>query len=207
MLFRSLGDRIILNLTHPSRFNWYNDEGECTFFHSWADHVKDPKMKILFEQQALNREKSFNSGYLKKELIQFIDYLIVLHSKHKPIVWSTFKDSLDAFKNGKYFFNITDITNIRKDHDVEQCFLNKIKYKSRIQINQESNDYSKDKHFGRYGNYELAILFNEILKTDVDGYYLNNNELKQTLTEVVMNNSKEFEIPASWSNNNYLNII
>lgn len=192
------GDRLILNITHPSRFNWYNEDGSCYFIHNLVDHVSDKKIKQLFQEQAVNRETSFIKDYLKYELVPFLDYLINKHSEYKPIVWSTFKDSVDELKFNKYFFNYTQITSIRNDHDVNQHFINNKKYHNRTQINQETRDFALDRHFGRYGNYELAILFNEVLNSDIDGHYLDNEILKEKLIDIVMNNNKVFEEPKEW---------
>jgi len=194
------GDRIILNLTHPSRFNWYGEDGRGKFFHHWGEGIEDEKIKLIFQQQAINRENSFKKGYLKNELVPFLNYLINKHSEYKPILWSTFLDSIDEIKDFKSFFDVAKIMNIRKDYEVEKAFLNNRIWKPTIGIYQESNDYAKDGHFGRYGNYELAILFKDVLDSGVDGFYLEKDQLFETLRETIMSNDKKFDTPRSWEN-------
>lgn len=192
------GDRIILNLTHPSRFNWYEEDGRGKFFHSWGEGIEDKKIKMLFQQQAINREKSFKEGYLKNELVPFLNHLINKHPEYKPILWSTFWESIEEIKDFKYFFDIAKIMNIRKDHDVRIAYENNKVWKPTLQIDQESNNYALDGHFGRYGNYELAILFKDVLESGIDGFYLKDDRLFETLEKTVMSNDKKFDIPRSW---------
>ena len=129
-----------------------------------------------------------------------MNYLINKHSEYKPILWSTFQNSIDEIKDFKSFFDVAKIQNIRKDYEVEKAFLDNRIFKPTLEISNESNDYAKDGHFGRYGNYELAILFKDVLDSGVDGFYLKNDQLFETLRETIMSNDKKFDTPRSWEN-------
>lgn len=192
-------DRIILNLTHPSRFNWYDDMGNCSFIHNHADQFEYRIILDFMEQQTVNRDISFNDNYLSQNLTPFLKYLINKHSHYRPIVWTTFYDVVNHFVGHKYFFEVAKIMNLRKDHDVSICYENGVDYKPKLEICTESNYFSHDGHFGRYGNYELAITFQCILESSADGYYLQDQELYSKLEKTIMSYDKVFEIPKSWS--------
>lgn len=158
----NLGDRIILNWTHPSRFNWIMDNLNSQFVHSNTTELTDLPKKI-FSEHAINRELSFfkngyNNAYLNKNLLPFMEYIIDLHSKYKPIVWTTFSDVESSIEKQKWYFKMN------------QKFEN-------ITINQETSNVFKDGHFGQYGNYHIAVLFDEIIKSNIGPYYNNDSKI------------------------------
>lgn len=191
-------DRIILNLTHPSRFNWYDDMGNCSFIHNHADQFEYRIVKDTMKEQCINRDISFNDNYLSKNLTPFLKYLINKHSHYRPIVWTTFWDVINHFVGHKYFFEIAKIMNLRKDHEVRLCYERGEVWKSKLEIVHESSFFAQDGHFGRYGNYELAIMFKCLLESTVDGYYLDDQDLYSELESIIMSNDKVFETPKSW---------
>lgn len=191
-------DRIILNLTHPSRYNWYDEMGNCSFIHNQADQFQYRVVKDLMEEQAVNRDISFNDNYLSQNLTPFLKYLINKHSHYRPIVWTTFHDVINHFVGHKYFFETHNIMNIRKNHEIKVCFENNTEWKSKLEMHKESFYYVQDGHFGRYGNYELALMFQCILESNVDGYYLEDQNLFSDLEKAIMYD-KVFEIPKSWT--------
>lgn len=191
-------DRIILNLTHPSRFNWYDDMGNCSFIHNHADQFEYRIVKDTMKEQCINRDISFNDNYLSKNLTPFLKYLINKHSHYRPIVWTTFWDVINHFVGHKYFFEIAKIMNLRKDHEVRLCYERGEVWKSKLEIHHESSFFAQDGHFGRYGNYELAIMFKCLLESTVDGYYLDDQNLYSELESIIMSNDKVFETPKSW---------
>jgi len=193
-----VGDRIILNLTHPSRYNWYDDMGNCMFIHNRSDQFQYRIVKDLIEEQAINRDISFNDNYLSQNLTPFLKYLINKHSYYRPIVWTTFWDVINHFVGYKYFFETHKIMNLRKDLDVKRCFERGVDWKSKLEMDKESSYFVQDGHFGRYGNYELAIMFRCILESNTDGYYLEDQSLNSELEKTILEYDKVFEVPKSW---------
>ena len=162
------GDRIILNWTHPSRFNWITDDLNCWYIHSNTFEFQNLP-KELFKQQTVNREISFfNDGYLNQNLLPFMEYIIELHSKYKPIIWTPFSDVEKSIKKQKWNFSI-------KNQPMCHNFKSKLpKYWS---IREETFDLINDGHYGQYGNYYIAVLFDEIIKSNIGPYYNNDSKI------------------------------
>ena len=162
------GDRIILNWTHPSRFNWITDDLNCWYIHSNTFEFQNLP-KELFKQQAINREMSFfNEGYLNENLLPFIEYIVELHSKYKPIIWSPFADVDKSIEKQKWNFSIK--------HQ-PMC---KDNFKSKLpnwSIGEETSHLINDGHFGQYGNYYMSVLFDEIIKSSIGPYYNNDSKI------------------------------
>jgi hypothetical protein len=155
------GDRIIINWTHPSRFNWIKEDGDCVYVHRDSFKKKGETINDMFNQQFLNRDYSFRTeGYLKIYFMPFIKYLINTYSKYKPIMWTPFNDLDDLLVGEKYHL----LSN------------NNLNFIHRLPINwftkEETEGRYNDNHYGRYGNYYLAVILDEIIKNDVDGDYM-----------------------------------
>jgi hypothetical protein len=155
------GDRIIINWTHPSRFTWIKENGDCIHIHRDIFKNKGEIINDIFNEQFLNRDYSFSTeGHLKNCFIPFIKYLINTHSKYKPIMWTPFND-LDSFLVGeKYHLLSNNNFNVLKILPMD------------IFIKEETEGRYNDGHYGRYGNYYFAVILDEIIKNDVDGDYM-----------------------------------
>ena len=164
------GDRIILNWTHPSRFNWINDKYNVIYVHSNTDGYENIPNE-LFKYQAVNREISFFNNqpdyyyYLNEKLLPFMEYIVELHSKYKPIVWTPFSDLDKSIEKQKWIFSIRNQNSYDK-------FLSKLP--KIFSIGEETLNVFNDRHFGQYGNYYLAVLFDEIIKNNTGPYYNDN---------------------------------
>ena len=165
------GDRIIINWTHPSRFNWINDKYNVIYIHPNTDgYVNIPNE--LFKYQAVNREISFFNNqpgyYLNEKLLPFMEYIIELHSKYKPIVWSPFDNVDKIIEKQKWSFSL-------KTQNTYDEFLSKLP--KIFSIVAETLNAFDDGHYGQYGNYYLAVLFDEIIKSNFGPYYNNNSKI------------------------------
>ena len=156
------GDRIILNWTHHSRFNWINDFGGIQYIHSNVDFIKNSELTFILGQQTMNREMSFNNGYLKENLFPFMEYILELHSKYKPIMWTPFSDLDRMISNQKYYFSFQS----------EYGYNNFVsKLPKNWTMRNETDELITDGHYGRYGNYYLAVLFDTIIKNNIESNY------------------------------------
>jgi hypothetical protein len=180
------GDRIILWVTNPERFLWIRDDG-------WGssslinDNIYTNENEIyanLLYQQNVNRNLSINRkhGYLNNTLKIYLNYLINIHQKYKPIVISHNQDGINFIKNNKYFF----------DYD------NFSKKSSKIfstQIYHETNKKINDHHFGRSANYLFAKFMDKIIKLNIDGNYNDNIDLQNDMNRLLDNyDHNRFEI-------------
>ena len=88
------GDRIILNLTHHSRFLWFTEENKYIQVVPYFTWIKEESNLIEFlQKQAIQRAVNVDlNGYLKTTYFKFIDYLLKKHSNYNPIVWGPFDD-------------------------------------------------------------------------------------------------------------------
>jgi hypothetical protein len=159
------GDRIIINWTHPSRFNWITDNLDCMFIHSNTSSLQNLP-KELFKYQTVNREISFfDNGYLNKNLLSFMEYIVELHSKYKPIMWTPFSDLDEITEKQKWNFSI-------KNQFSYDNFFSKLP--KNFSIREETLNVIDDGHFGQYGNYYNAVLFDETIKSNIGPYYNDN---------------------------------
>jgi hypothetical protein len=162
------GDRIIINWTHPSRFNWITDKCGIIYIHSNTESLHNLP-KELFKYQAVNREISFfNDGYLNKNLLPFMEYIVELHSKYKPIVWTPFHDVNEVTEKQKWNFSL-------KNQFAYDNFFSKLP--RNFAIREETLGVIDDGHFGQYGNYYIAVLFDEIIKNNTGPYYNDNSKI------------------------------
>jgi hypothetical protein len=176
------GDRIILNWTHPSRFNWISERGDILYIHTHAGNTKNEQLKLEFQNQTVNRETSFNGGYLNENLLPFMEYIVELHSKYKPIIWTPFSDVNNLISNQKYHFSFQSKNGYNK-------FISKLP--SNWNIMQETNGLINDGHYGRYGNYYIATLFDTIIKNDTGPVY-NDDFIFEKALERIKSENKEF---------------
>jgi hypothetical protein len=176
------GDRIILNWTHPSRFIWIKDNGEELHIHRNTMNGTAEIINDLFNEQFLNRDYSFReNGYLKDKFVPFIKYLINLHSRYKPIMWTPFNDLDSLLINEKY-------------HLASNNNLDLIpKLPNNWFTFQETENRCPDNHYGRYGNYYLAVIFDEIIKNDINGDYMFHRYIFDEIVERIKKENVIFE--------------
>lgn len=188
------GDRIIVWLTSYLRFPWIHENGQkLTIMPMTTPYANNEPTDILKSQllweQCINREKSFlrPNGYLKSHQIPFYEYFINLHSKYKPIVTSFCPNVLNSLKHNKWIFDTGDFIN------------REVSTKTNQPICVETNDMCGDGHLGRGGNLSWAIMFDELIKSDMDGNYLKSYQFMKKLEERVLSDDTVFKRPKKWN--------
>ena len=182
-------DRIILNWTGLNRYNWIGKRGNNMVITGGAqpDYDTNIKTKILYDQTVYRMESVDNPhGYLRRSTVPFMNYLIQLHNNYKPIVWAPIAQHNVIFEKEKYFMWEVD-NNFYKDIIPEHNILT---------IEQETAGKVEDHHYGRYGNYYMALVFDTILKytenINHDGFYIKDNQLMGKIIDRIKNNRPNF---------------
>ena len=175
-------DRIILNWTGLNRYNWIGKRGNNMVITGGAqpDYDTNIKTKILYDQTLYRMESVDNPhGYLRNDTIPFMNYLIGLHDKYKPIVWAPIAQHSKIFNKEKYFiWEVDDVyyQDIIPEHKI-------------LTIENETNGKILDHHYGKYGNYYTALIFETILKGTEDkthnGFYLKDDHLVGSIVETI----------------------
>jgi hypothetical protein len=173
------GDRLIINWTMMSRFDWIKDNGKCE---TYTGGMIKGEYGDLMTRQLLNRNDSSKvDGHLRNTMVPFMKYLISPHDKYKPIVWSPFKEVSEIFENEKWY--VREAT--------ANTYENLIFEHKRLNIRYETNNINEDGHYGRYGNFYTALIFNTILNhTNLEsyhGYYMNDTALFDKIIEAIKN--------------------
>jgi hypothetical protein len=196
--FRNLGeyqegDRIIVWMTSYLRFPWVHKSGnKLTIMPMTTPYMgnnKDDEFKSqLLWEQCMYRENSYlnDYGYLYKNQIPFYEYFFNIHSKYKPIVTSFCPNVIKSLKHNKWIFDIGSLNNQNLS----------IKVNNPIRI--ETNEKCGDGHFGRYGNYYWAMIFDEIIKSNIDGNYLKNHPFTYNLEQKILSDDFTFQRPKKW---------
>jgi hypothetical protein len=173
-------DRIILNWSGLNRFNWIGKRGNNMVITggSQPDYDTNIKTKILCDQTVYRMESVDNPhGYLRRETVPFMNYLISLHDKYKPIMWAPIAQHCKIFNKEKYF--IWELDN--------PFYKNTIPEHNPITIENETNGKVLDQHYGRHGNFYMAVIFETILKytenINHDGFYLKDPNLVGKIIE------------------------
>jgi hypothetical protein len=183
-------DRIILNWTGLNRFNWIGKRGNNMVITggSQPDYDTNIKTKILCDQTVYRMESADNrAGYLRNETVPFMNYLIGLHNNYKPIMWAPIAQHYKIFNKEKYFIWEVD-NSFYKDIIPEHHHL--------LTIEQETEGKVQDHHYGKYGNYYIALVFDTILKytenINYDGFYTKDNYLMDKIIDRLKNNKPNF---------------
>jgi hypothetical protein len=184
------GDRIIIHWTDHCRFDWAADEfGRNIAVHPVIDGFEEP-LKTILNKHSVCIDESFKTrqGYLHNNLIPFMNWIVEKHSEYNPIIWSVF-ETVKYLNKSRYF---------QMHSPYFLSFLN-----HRWEIKRESGGLFNDGHFGRYGNYYTAVVFDEIIKS---GITINLNEESNKL-HIIENSIKRinnenliFKNPISWGN-------
>jgi hypothetical protein len=195
------GDRIILHWTDHCRFDWIVDElGHNMSIHPNinASHFEfiDGTQKSFLQNQIFCRDNSFKikDGYLNTELIPFMNWIVEKHSEYNPIVWCVFSTTMQYLNKSRYF----DFENIPPDKSPHLSEVLKDKWN----IRKESGDLFNDGHYGRYGNYYMAVLFDEMIKSEITTNF--NNKRNSSLIYYnsinrIKNENLIFRNPSDWS--------
>ena len=187
------GDRIIVWMTSYLRFPWIHENGQkltimpMTTPYNQNTPIDELKSELLWEQCA-NREQSHlkDNGYFKHSQIPFYEYFFNLHSKYKPIVTSFCPNVSNSLRKNKWLVNLSLINN----HDLM------VKINQPIRI--ETNEKCGDGHFSRYGNYYWAMIFDDIIKSNMDGNYFKSYQYMKNLEQKILSDNTTFQRPKKW---------
>ena len=175
------GDRIMLNWSTFARFNWLNEQGGNQTVHTNAMCINDPYIRDFFLEQCVIREKSAEEGgFIATSFIPFLNYLLEVHSKYRPIVWSPFENIEKIVQNDRWFY--WSISN--------PIFKDVIEHQDKLIIADEFPDLI-DRHYGRYGNFYQAVLLKTVLDFGEGEYYIKD----QSLLDRVFYNLRNSTIP------------
>lgn len=190
------GDRIILHWSDHCRFDWNVDfDGRNISIHPNINtrhfDFMNTSEKTLLRNQIVCRDNSFTKerGYLNTELIPFMNWIVEKHSEYNPIVWS-------IFLNTKNYLDKSRIIS-HKSPD----FLKKINDKWDWEIRTESGGLFNDGHYGRYGNYYMAVLFDEMIKSGITTNFNdkdNSSIIFNNLINRIKNENVVFTNPSDW---------
>jgi hypothetical protein len=187
------GDRIIIWMTSHLRFSWINENGhKLTIMPMTTPYTNNTSIDILKSEllweQCGNREQSFlkPNGYLKNHQIPLYEYFINLHSKYNPIVTSFCQNTINSLKHNKWMFDIGSFNS------------HKLTIKVNNPIRIETNEKCGDGHFSRYGNYYWAMIFDEIIKSNMKENYLKSYQLMKKIEDKVLFDNTVFQRPKKW---------
>jgi hypothetical protein len=192
------GDRIIVNLTSINRFNWINEK-RIQFIHTnylnpYMDGYSKEECEFLLKQTVFRDElfKDKNSKFFN-DINNFINYMLEKHSIYNPILWTIFAEFNESFQNNRWYYNVVFKNGIFNCNELPQVPFG---------INHETNGNIKDGHFGRYGNYYLALAFKEILESNTKEFYLKDEVLMKKINEKIYHASKNtiFKMPKEFRN-------
>jgi hypothetical protein len=185
------GDRLVIAMTSFHRHNWLDDDGRNITVHNTGDvGLNTPKIiKEFFQQYSMNADYSVeNGGYIKTHVAEFFSYLFFLHKKYKPIIWSGFNNISDVFQNEKYF--IWDPSHPTYEKIIPEW--------DKLRINKETNGWIDDYHYGRYGNYYLALIIKTIIENQTSEYRTTDYYIMTKIKEAIKNNPPNFEKVDVW---------
>jgi hypothetical protein len=188
------GDRIILHWSDHCRFDWnvYFD-GRNMSIHpnidaSHFDFI-DKTEKSFLQNQIVARDESFKKkeGYLNTELIPFMNWIVEKHSEYNPIVWSVFSNTTNHLDKSRLVCHNSPI------------FIKHLK--NEWTVFKESNKMFNDGHYGRYGNYYMAVLFDEMIKSGITTEFTEERNSKLIFSNTlnrIKNENLIFTNPSDW---------
>lgn len=183
------GDRIILHWSDHSRFDWAADEfGRNISVHPSTGGFEEP-LKTILHKHSVCIDESFKTklGYLNNNLVPFMDWIVEKHSEYNPIVWSVFNNTMKHLNKSRFF-------------DVNSPYFLSF-FNENWTMYSESNRMFNDGHYGRYGNYYIAVLFDEIIKSGITtNLDVNSNKkyIIKNVTERIKNENLIFKNPEEW---------
>ena len=186
------GDRLVIAMTSFHRHNWLDDNGNNLTVHNTGEVLGPNTSKIIrefFQQYSINADYSIeNNGYIKTHVVEFFSYLLFLHKKYKPIIWSGFNNISDVFQNEKYF--IWDPSHSTYSKIIPEW--------DKLRINKETNGWIDDYHYSRYGNYYLALIIKTIIENQSSEYRTTDYYIMMKIKESIENNPPNFEKIDEW---------
>jgi hypothetical protein len=186
------GDRLVIAMTSFHRHNWLDDNGNNLTVHNTGEVLGPNTSKIIrefFQQYSINADYSIeNNGYIKTHVVEFFSYLLFLHKKYKPIIWSGFNNISDVFQNEKYF--IWDPSHSTYSKIIPEW--------DKLRINKETNGWIDDYHYSRYGNYYLALIIKTIIENQSSEYRTTDYYIMMKIKESIKNNPPNFEKIDEW---------
>lgn len=151
-------DRIIVNYTALCRFEWYEKNINVRRLAGGIPpNTKLNKVDEILIEQGLIREEHLE---LKKETLDFISFFNENYKEKQPIIWAPFPNIKDLIKEEKGFFLAPD----------DNMFKEIIPEFDKLTISNETKGKINDNHYGRYGNYYAALIFDTILKNTYTEY-------------------------------------
>jgi hypothetical protein len=188
------GDRIILHWSDHCRFDWIvYDDGRNMSIHpninqSHFDFIEKGTKDIL-NNHSVRIDNSFKGkdGYLNINLIPFMDWIVEKHSEYNPIVWSAFSNTLKYVNESRRIWH--DHPSLKNELDDNWTM-----YK-------ESNGMVNDGHYGRYGNYYMAVLFDEMIKSGITINFSdteNQSIIFNNTIQRIKNENLIFKNPQNW---------
>ena len=171
-------DRLIINWTGLSRFDWYHSgNGFRTFTGGMPPNYKLSLIDELLIEQGHNR---LENKAFRDRTIDFISFLVSKYAKQKQIIWAPLDNICKVIENIKgYVWYIQN-----------PIFKNIIPEFNKLEIFTETNQKINDMHYGRYGNFYTALMFNTILEhtkdIEHDGFYINDLDLFLKIKENIL---------------------
>jgi len=170
-------DRIIINWTGFGRFEWYGKNNDVkTFTGGFPPNRNLTSIEEILVQQSIDK---LDNKRAIKETNDFISFFVDKFEKNKPIIWGIY--CREAIKNNKGF--IWDVTS--------DFYRNIIPEFNELDIEGETKGKITDRHYGRYGNFYTALVFNTILEhtkdIEHDGYYNKDSDLILKIKEKIKN--------------------
>jgi hypothetical protein len=177
------GDRMIINWTGIGRFDWVEEGDRLVNINGgqYLDYKTNPSTRFLFDQFLLRT----GSSSLLYSMGPFTSHLLNLHEKYKPIMWIPTPFPHEFFDIQRFFF----------PEPSHHTFKDIIPEFGKMHINEECD--VNDFHYGRWGNFYAAVIFNYILQytQDIhhDGYYAKDLKLFDGVVQVIKNSKPEIK--------------
>jgi hypothetical protein len=68
----------------------------------------------------------------------------------------------------------------------------------KLRINEETNELNSDMHYGRYGNYYLALIIKTIIENPIVDYRMDDYYMMSKIKEAIKNNPPNFQKVEEW---------
>jgi hypothetical protein len=145
--------------------------------------------KRFLSNQSIYRDESFTKehAYLNNNLIPFMDWIVEKHSEYNPIVWSIFSNTTNHLNTSRLIW-----------HNSPDFLKN---LNNKLTIKKESNEMFNDGHYGRYGNYYMAVLFDEMIKSGITTNFddtRNSSLIYYNSINRIKNENLIFTNPSDW---------
>jgi len=184
------GDRIILHWTDHCRFDWVVEEyGRVIWVQPNMGGFQEPLRSILHNQSVCIDESFKNkNAMLSYNLIPFMNWIVEKHSEYNPIVWSIFSNTTNYLDKSRHIWH-NSFDFVKNVND---------KWK----IKDETGEIFNDTHYGRYGNYYIAVLFDETIKSGITTNFNDKDNISLIFSNSInriKNKNLIFVNPITWT--------